>query len=159
MCWAHVHSVALEERPQTCTFERLRKSVLYLIMLLSKSLLDNLSVEAAHSDRLRKNICLHHSPEDPAQVMINHFEPATQIDIHRHFYTDETLVVLRGKLRIVYYNDKKDITGSFILENNTENFGINIPKGQWHWLDITEPVTVIEVKDGPYRPLDKNEIL
>ena len=128
-------------------------------MLLTKTLLKSLSVEALKTERLRKNICIHQSQNDPAQIMINHFEPFTKIDIHRHLYTAETLIVLCGKIRIVYYDDDSEETDSFNLDPDGEIFGINIPQGQWHWLSITEPVTVLEIKDGPYRPLEKNEIL
>lgn len=128
-------------------------------MLITKNLLSSLSDEAKFNPRLRKNICLHQSQSAPAQIMINDFEVGTKIDIHKHNYTDETLIVLKGKLEIVYYNNNGDIQGSFILQESTDNFGILIPKEQYHWLNITESVTVLEIKDGPYRPLLKDEIL
>lgn len=33
-----------------------------------------------------------------------------------------------------------------------------VKKDQWHSVEISEPVTLIEVKEGPYRPLLTNEI-
>lgn len=128
-------------------------------MLITKKLLSNLSDEAKSNPRLRKNICLHQSQTAPAQIMINDFEVGTKIDIHKHHYTDETLIVLRGQLDIVYYSNDGEVQKSFTLQEGTDNFGILIPKDQYHWLNITETVTVLEVKDGPYRPLSKDEIL
>ena len=44
--------------------------------------------------------------------------------------------------------------------NQKENFGINIPVGQWHTIEVLEAGTVIfECKDGPYRPLDGSDMM
>lgn len=37
-------------------------------------------------------------------------EPGTLMPIHRHRKSSETVVVLRGKVRWNYYNDKGEIT-------------------------------------------------
>jgi len=39
-------------------------------------------------------------------------------------------------------------------------YGVHIPSGQWHTLEVMETGTVIfEVKDGPYAPLGEEDIL
>ena len=47
-----------------------------------------------------------------------------------------------------------------MLDPREGNYGVHIPKGQWHTLEVLESGTVIlEVKDGPYQPLGKDDIL
>lgn len=52
------------------------------------------------------------------------------------------------------YNSFKELTESAVLEAIAEVYGLNIPAGQWHSLEVLEHGTVIfEAKDGPYTPL------
>ncbi len=39
------------------------------------------------------------------------------------------------------------------------NYGVQIPKGQWHGVEVIDPSTIFEVKDGPYTPLTDEDIL
>ncbi len=128
--------------------------------LLDKSLLDRISAEAGKSPRLRMNYNLHEGPESKAQRLLNALEPGTVLPIHRHRHTDETYILLRGKLKVLFYNDKKELQESFELDPATGNSGIHISAGQWHTVQVREPGTVIfEVKDGPYTPLAEEDIL
>ena len=39
-------------------------------------------------------------------------------------------------------------------------YGIHIPAGQWHTLEVLESGTMIfEVKDGPYTPLEEEDLM
>ena len=39
-------------------------------------------------------------------------------------------------------------------------YGVNIPKGTWHTIEVLESGTVIfEVKDGPYAPLGEEDVM
>ncbi len=82
------------------------------------------------------------------------------IPIHRHKNTAETYILLRGKIRVKFYNENGDITELFDLDPTIGNYGIDIPQGQWHRLEVLAPDSVIfEVKDGPYTPLSAEDIL
>lgn len=51
-------------------------------------------------------------------------------------------------------------TDTFLLDAKTDNIGMDIPVNKWHKLESLEAGTMIfEVKDGPYHPLDKRNIL
>ena len=129
-------------------------------MLLTNKILDNLIACAVKSERMRMNFNLHESIDDSVQRLFNAMEPGTKIPIHRHLDSAETIIVLRGKLSVSYFASNKKETDSFLLEVGTENFGIHIPKGTWHGVDVIEPGTVIfEVKEGPYAPLTETDIL
>ena len=104
---------------------------------------------AKASDRLRMNYNLDDSPEAKAKRLLNALEPGTELPIHRHRETAETYIVLRGSLRVIFYNDKKEIIDTFLIDPKMNNYGIHIPKGQWHTIEILETGTVIfEVMQG-----------
>ena len=116
--------------------------------------MDCLSAEAKASPRLRVNYDLRNSAEDQSQRMLNALEPGTVMPIHRHRFSSETQVLLRGSLREDFYDDAGRVTESFLLQAGGPQFGLQIPKGQWHSLECLSPGTVIlESKDGPYVPL------
>ena len=128
--------------------------------IIDQNLLDNLTDEASKNERLRKNYNLHDKLDDPVQRLLNALEPGTDLPIHRHKNTEETYMLVRGGMRILFYNDKKEITESVVLSSKAGTYGISIPKGQWHTIDNIEKGTVIfEVKQGPYAPLEADDIL
>lgn len=128
--------------------------------LINKDLLDTVSSEAKVSPRLRMNYNFHDRLDAKAQRLLNALEPGTVLPIHRHPHTAETYLLLRGKIRVMYYNDLKEETESVLLDPLCGNYGIHIPANQWHTLEVIEAGSVIfEVKDGPYTPLGENDIL
>ena len=128
-------------------------------MLLDTTLLDQLTAQAKASPRLRMNFDLRNSPGDQSQRMLNALEPGTVIPIHRHRNSFETVVVLRGKVKWVYYNDKGEITNIFIVAPNSSLVGLSIPIRQWHSLESLESGTVIIVtKDGAWEALKEEDV-
>lgn len=129
-------------------------------MKIDQKLLDNLTVQAKASPRLRMNLDLRNSSEDQSQRMLNAIEPGSVVPIHRHSQSSETVVCLRGHLREIYFNEKGDVTEQIYLKPNSECMAVNIPKGQWHTVEVMESGTVImEVKDGPYEPLKEEALM
>lgn len=129
-------------------------------MLLTTTLLDQLSCEASTSPRLRKNYNLHDSLDAPSQRLFNALQPGTKMEIHRHRHTSETCLVMRGSVRYSIYADDGSVLESFILKAGSDSFGYNVPAGVWHTMEPLEPNTVIfGCKDGPYQPLTEQDIL
>ncbi len=129
-------------------------------MIINTKLLDEVTAKAKKSERLRMNFNLHDSLDAKAQRLLNALEPGTVLPIHRHRHTAETYILLRGNVRVMFYNDRKEETESFILNPSTEDYGVHIPVGQWHTLEVLESGSVIfEVKDGPYMPLTEEDFL
>ena len=129
-------------------------------MLLSTAILDDLSAQAKASPRLRMNFDLRNTSEDQSQRMLNALEPGTVMPIHRHRHSSETVVVLRGKVKWVYYNDKKEVTDTFIVAPGSDLVGLSVPLGQWHSLECLETGTVIfESKDGAFEPMRPEDVL
>ena len=116
--------------------------------------------QAKESPRLRMNYNLHESLEDKVQRMFNAMEPGTIVPIQRHRDTAETMIVVRGQLKLTIYDDDKNIIEECILNPSVGKFGYHIPKGVWHGVEVLEPNTVMfEVKEGPYLPLGDEDIL
>lgn len=129
-------------------------------MRIDLQLLDTLSAQAKASPRLRMNYDLRNTSEDQSQRMLNALEPGTVMPIHRHRHSSETVVVLRGKVKWVYYNDKKEVTDTFIVAPGSDLVGLSVPMGQWHSLECLETGTVIfESKDGAFEPTRPEDVL
>lgn len=128
--------------------------------IIDKSLLDTVTSGAKESNRLRMNYNFHDSLDAPCQRLLNALEPGTIVPIHRHQHTSETYILLRGKLRMMFYNDQKEVIEETILSSESANYGIHIPAGVWHAMEVLASGTVIfETKDGPYMPIQECDIL
>ena len=129
-------------------------------MLLDNKLLDKVSAKAQKSPRLRMNFNLHESLDSKVQRLFNAMEPGTCVPIQRHRNTDETMLLVRGKMKVFFYNENGEIDKTFMLSPKDGMFGVHIPKGQWHSVDVLESGTVMfEVKEGPYVPLSNKDII
>ena len=147
-------------------------------MNIDKQLLDNLLVQAAESPRLRMNLDLRTSESDGSQRMLNALLPGTVLPIHRHSKTTETLVVLRGRMEEIFYEEgtvsewdgdshcmdlcRRRVlreTSRVLLEAGGEVQGLSIPVGQWHTVNVLEPTVILECKDGKYEPLGKEDMI
>lgn len=127
-------------------------------MIISNKLLDDITTKAEASPRLRMNYNLHESLDAKAQRLLNVLLPGTPLPVHRHTHTAETYMLLRGKMFVVFYNDLGEQVDRFLLDPAIGNYGVQIPKGQWHGIEVIEPSTIFEVKDGPYMPLQPEDI-
>ena len=130
-------------------------------MLIDKKLLDELCAQAKASPRLRMNYDLHTSSADGSQRMLNALEMGTAIPIHRHQDTAETVIMLRGSVKEMFYDitDGTAVkTAEFILKAGSDACALQIPKGQWHTLECLEPDSVLfEAKDGAFVPRNEND--
>ncbi|MDE7412483.1 MAG: WbuC family cupin fold metalloprotein [Muribaculaceae bacterium] len=128
-------------------------------MIIDSNLIDKVEHEASESPRLRMNFNFHEGPDSKAQRLINVLLPGTIIPIHRHKHTAETYILLRGKMVVVFYNDLGAQTQRFLLDPTEGNYGVQIPKGQWHGVEVIQPSAIFEVKDGPYTPLSPEDMM
>ena len=127
---------------------------------IDTNLLNGVTAQAKESPRLRMNYHFHASLEAKAQRLLNALEPGTVLPVHRHPHTAETYLLLRGRIRVMFYNEAKEETESTVLDPLTGDYGVHIPAGQWHTLEVLESGSVLfEVKDGPYTPLGEDDLL
>ena len=148
-------------------------------MEINKELLDQLLEQAKENPRLRQGFDLRTSPADSSQRMLNALLSGTEVPIHRHEDTAETVICLCGKLDEVIYEetspllsplkgedaacfekgmDAQDVTiGSRLREIERihlcpaqAQYGCQVPKGAWHTVEVIEPSVIFEAKDGKY---------
>ena len=148
-------------------------------------LLDDLTAQAKASPRLRMNYDLRNSGADTSQRMLNAIEPGSEVPVHRHQKTSETVVVLRGRVVEEYYaapdveNAASDVQGtdldshdgsaissgpictaSYEVSPSGPICALNIPADTWHTLRSLESGTVIlEMKDGSFVPTLEEDIM
>ena len=128
--------------------------------IIDKNLLDSVTAKAIESDRKRMNYNFHECNESLSQRLLNALEPGTELPIHRHMHTSETYFLVRGPINVMFYNDNGELTDSFALDPLKGNYGVHIPKGVWHTLEVLESgSTIFEVKDGPYTPVGEGDLL
>lgn len=128
-------------------------------MIINDELLDKVTAQAEASPRRRMNSNLHESLDAKAQRLINVLLPGTILPIHRHRNTAETYALLRGKMFVVFYDDMGAQEERYLLDPTVGNYGVQIPKGQWHSVEVIEPSAILEVKDGPYTPLTPEDMM
>ena len=130
-------------------------------MKISKAILDDLTAQAKASPRLRMNLDLRDSEDDTSQRMLNAIEPGSLLPIHRHRKTSETMICLKGKLRIEIYDERERLcTDSFVIEPRGVNVAVSIPIGVWHTAHaLISGTCILEMKNDAYEPIADKDIL
>jgi len=138
---------------------------------IDDSLLSILHDKALKSPRKRINFDLRTTPNDSSQRMLNVMEPGTIVPIHRHLETSETIICLEGCLDWVIYEgvavseaEGIDAEKEYATDNDhfteiaryricprEQKYGIQVPPMTWHTVEVYEPSTILEAKDGAYR--------
>ena len=138
-------------------------------------MLSELHLQASASERKRMNYDLRTTPGDGSQRMLNALEAGTKVPIHRHLETSETCVCLHGCMDVVLYDLRANedcggpvmvADGTVIADGMETNvyelyrvrlcpveglFGVQIPPGAWHSVEVYESSTIFEAKDGAYK--------
>ena len=140
------------------------------IQLLNDNLLSVLHGKAKENGRKRMNFDLRTTSQDTSQRMLNALEPGTKVPIHRHLNSSETVICLEGCLDEIFYEELPNMdAGGPIHDGETaadetcfaevarfrlcpaeKKYGIQIPQGSWHTVEVHEPSVILEAKDGAY---------
>jgi len=130
-------------------------------MIITQTILDNLTMQAQRSPRLRSYFDLRNTSEDLSQRLLIGIEPESKCSIHRHRETSETLACLRGKFVIEFYDElERSCVESVVVSPNGNVVAVDIPAGQWHAVHSLESGTIImESKDCKYKPVCPEDIL
>lgn len=140
------------------------------IQLINDNLLSALHEKARENERKRQNFDLRTTPDDTSQRMLNALEVGTHVPIHRHLKTSETVICLEGCLDEIFYIELPNMDAGgpvhdgetaldekcfaevarFRLCPREKLFGIQIPLGAWHTIEVHEPSTILEAKDTAY---------
>ena len=127
-------------------------------MTINQELLEKLFEEAKVNPRLRTNLDLRTSAEDGSQRMLNAMLPGTEVAIHRHPMSNENVILIKGRLDEVLYEEVASSEGKVTLKEverihlcpEEGAYGCQVPKGVWHTVEVLEPSVIYEGKDGKY---------
>ena len=122
--------------------------------------LDQVTTLAQATPRRRKNMNFHENEQDASHRLLNGVEPGSYIPPHRHQdpTKDESIVVLRGTLGALFFDEKGNVTEIARLVPGGPQVMINVPHGTFHTVVALEPGTVFfEAKAGPYQALTAEE--
>ena len=140
------------------------------ILSIDGGLIASLHERVAQEKRKCISLDLRTSAADTSQRMLNVLEVGTQVPIHRHEETTETVICIEGRLVEVFYEEVVE----FVRETTSRTeevvrkcsfrevarvelcpregkYGMQIPKGVWHTVELLEPCTIFEAKDGAYK--------
>ena len=128
-------------------------------MIFDCEFLEKLLAAAKESPRLRQHYDLRNSESDGSQRMLNALMPETEVPIHRHETTTETVVCLTGRLEVILMEKLPDEMGLECYRVLSEHllcpaegkYGMQIPAGVWHTVEAIEPSVIFEAKDGAYK--------
>ncbi len=128
-------------------------------MKFDKKLLNELTQAAKENPRLRQHFDLRTSGADTSQRMLNALEPGTEVPIHRHRNSSETVAVLRGTILQCMYDEEGNEIESFRAGPAEDCVGFSVPAGVWHRSISLESGTIIlEAKDGAFAPICPEDI-
>jgi len=135
------------------------KSLLGKHTVIDDKLLDKLQDMAHESARLRVNYDLRNSEEDKSQRMLNVFWPGSKTEPHRHRNSNESIIVIRGELDLVLFNDEGVEIERLHMGGDSGIYGANITKGAWHTVEPKEVSFVFTGKEGSWTTNAKEDIL
>ena len=128
-------------------------------MLINNEFINSLLDRAKESPRLRQHYDLRNSESDGSQRMLNALMPETEVPVHRHETTAETVICLTGRLEVILMEKLPDEMGLECYRVLSEHmlcpaegqYGMQIPAGTWHTVEAIEPSVIFEAKDGAYK--------
>ncbi len=127
------------------------------VRILDSAFLDRLAAAAAAVPRRRKNFDLHAAADHPCQRFFNALCADTYIQPHRHAEPakDETVVVLRGRLGVVIFDEAGGVVTAAAVGAGQV---VDVPHGVLHtWCALEDGTIFFEAKAGPYIPLTPTE--
>jgi len=124
---------------------------------ITNKICNPLILEAANSERKRKNLNFHQYFSDRIHRMIHATNPETYVQPHKHENPDklETFIILKGRVLVIEFSEKGELIDHLILDSAIGNYAAEIPPKTWHTLLTLEPDSLVyEIKDGPWDASD-----
>lgn len=140
-------------------FNGLDTSFITKQVVIDENLFHMLERQAEEAPRLRMNYDLRNSVDDDSQRMLNVFLPGSKLVVHRHQNSNETLLLLRGSMDVVLYNEDGTEAERYLMGGNSGVYGINIPKNCWHTIEVHELAITFTAKEGAWAPNAPEDIL
>ena len=126
--------------------------------IVDKKIMDRLSAEAKIAPRKRTHFNLHETLEDDIHRLCIAAEPGTYMRTHRHTDKWELMIILRGAMTLLTFDDEGEVLERVELNADNGTKCYELPAGVWHTFNISQPNSVMmEVKSGPYIPIPEED--
>jgi cupin fold WbuC family metalloprotein len=128
--------------------------------VIDRQMIETLVEDARKAPRRRLNRNFHPGDDYPAHRLLIAIEPDSYVTPHRHLSPnkDETLVVVRGSLGVLIFDDQGSVERSAYLSAGGDAIGVDIPHGVFHSIIALASGTVFfEAKAGPFVPVASEE--
>lgn len=126
---------------------------------IDDELLGNLTIDALDRQFQQMDYSLFDSCDSQTNIKIRVLLPTAPIPIRRNRKSDEAYVLIRGKLFVVLYNEMGGQTERLLLDESKGSYGVKIPRDQWFSIEVVEPSTILEIKNGDTEKIDENDIM
>ena len=130
-------------------------------MLISRTHLTALALEARQAPRRRKNRNLHSSDAARAHRLLNAMEPDSYVRPHRHLDAEqsETIIALAGRFGLVVFDAGGAVVSCDVIACDGPALGVDIPHGTFHSVvALLSGSVFFEAKAGTYVPLSEAEL-
>lgn len=129
-------------------------------MIIDNVFLDQLTALAKVSPRRRMHYDLRDDEKDFSMRMLNAMEPDTIVPIHRHNETSEEIVVLRGEVEEILFDNQGNEIERYHLKAGGDAMACRVPIGQYHTCrSLKSGTVIIEFKSGRYDPEKTEDLL
>jgi len=123
------------------------------MLKITSQLVSEVSSQAKANTRRRQHYNFHKTYGEPIQRLLNACEPDSYFRPHNHTDSQilEILLIVRGEIVVVIFDDFGNIRDYAILSHKTLNYGVEILPNEWHSMIALEPGSVMfEIKEGPF---------
>ena len=125
------------------------------LFTLTEDVIEKLVSMAQKAELKRSRICLHHANDHLLHQMIIVFVKGTEVPIHRHHNKAESFHMIKGKLKLIFYDDNGNETESIVLEEPGGCSGapyiFRLSSDRWHKVVPLTDITIVhEITTGPF---------
>ena len=123
------------------------------MILLPRTLLDELAAKAAASPRARAHHNIHLTPADLVQRFLVVARGDSYFRPHRHASRSELALLVRGRVDVLTFDERGRVTARYAVGEGTDNIAYETPQATWHTV-VPAPGggAFLEIKEGPYDP-------
>lgn len=128
--------------------------------IITNEMIDEAIQLSRKSPRKRIILPFHKKESDTLHRMFNIIQPMSYIRPHHHAKSEksESIIVLRGGICYITFNQKGEIVSHNKLNAGSNYFGVDTEPNVYHsFYALKEDTVIYEVKPGPYvKELDKD---
>jgi len=130
------------------------------VIIINNDLIQKAIDSSKISPRKRIILPFHKLPSDNLHRMLNALQPNSYVQPHRHLDPPkaESIIVLKGAIIFVEFNNTGEIENFCRLSSESFNIGVDIEPGIFHtFFAVVADTVLFEVKPGPYEQISDKD--